>query len=120
MKAAKPTEKPATVDEYFAALPPGRREALGALRELVGKCLPRARETMHYKMPTWELDGPVCAIASQKQHLALYLCDVPVLDDFRDELSHLNLGKGCVRFRSLDELPKMTVRAMLREAARRS
>ena len=48
-----------TVAEYVKSLSPERRKAFGELRALVSKELPKARLTMAYSMPTWEINGPV-------------------------------------------------------------
>lgn len=110
-----------TVAAYLASLDGERRESVEALRELVSKGLPSARETMSYGMPTWELGGrAVCAVASKKRHLALYFCETPVLDRHRDALSHLDVGRTCIRFARVDELPKAVLRKMLGEVARES
>jgi len=61
------------VDAYIQALPPDRSAALTALRNLVRETLPEARETMRYRMPTYELDEVVCSFASQKHYMSLYL-----------------------------------------------
>jgi hypothetical protein len=41
------------------------------------------------------------------------------MDRYRRELERLNLGKGCIRFKRLEELPLETVERMLREIAER-
>lgn len=108
---------PATPEAYVAALPPARREEFEALLALVRGALPGARETMGYRMPTFEVEGVrVCAAAAQKRHLALYVCESSALERHRQAFAHLDLGRGCIRFRSLDELPRKETSRMLREA----
>lgn len=103
------------VDEYLAGLDPDRREALTELRELVLDEAPDAVETMRYRMPTYEYQGGVlCAFASQKQYMSLYM-DPGLVEQHRADLGGLSVGKSCIRFRRLDRLPLETVRTMLRE-----
>jgi uncharacterized protein YdhG (YjbR/CyaY superfamily) len=103
------------VDEYLAGLEPDRREALAELRALVQEEAPGAVETMKYRMPTYEVQGGVlCAFASQKQYMSLYM-DTGLVEEHRAELGGLSVGKSCIRFRKLDKLPLETVRTMLRE-----
>ena len=103
---------------YVAALEPERRREFAKLRAFVRKNLPKARETMSYKMPTYELAGQrVCAIAAQKRYLALYLCESRALDRQRRDFSHLDVGVGCIRFRSTSELPLAASRTLLGVAA---
>jgi uncharacterized protein YdhG (YjbR/CyaY superfamily) len=107
------------VDEYITMLPAERREALTALRKLIHCSVPLARETMDYKMPTFVVGvAPVCSMASQSRHLALYICNPAVMDRHRKALAHLDLGKGCIRFKRLEDLPIEAVEKLLREVAR--
>jgi len=74
---------------------------------------------MQSGMPTYMLGGGMfCALAAQKNHMALYFCG-EVLDKFRPDLIklHLNCGKGCLRFRPLEELPLELVATILEETA---
>jgi len=108
--------KPATVPDYLASLPPKKRPEFEALRDWVREVLPNARETMGYKMPTYEGRGKICAIAAQKRHFALYLCESDTLERHRAAFDHLNVGKGCIRFTRFDDLPRDAARRVLREA----
>jgi uncharacterized protein YdhG (YjbR/CyaY superfamily) len=115
-----------TVAEYLAALPADRRAALTAIRAAIRKKLPKGyEEGIQYGMigyyiplsryPDTYNGAPllVAALASQKNHMAVYLqC---VYGDsklrtwfekaFRDAGKKLDMGKSCVRFRRLDDVP---------------
>ena len=107
------SEKPKTVDDYLEGLEPGRREALTTLRSVVQETVPGARETIRYGMPTYEKDGEVlCSFASQKHYMSLYM-DVELVEEYLDELAHLDVGKSCIRFKKLEQLPLDTVRIIL-------
>lgn len=123
-----PTAKPATVAEYLAALPPDRRSAIDTLREVFRKNLSKGyAEGMQYSMIGYFVphdvfpDGyhcdprqplPFAAIASQKSHMSLYLMGLymnPAADKaFRQAWARsgkkLDMGKSCIRFKSLDDL----------------
>lgn len=111
------------VDGYIAALPGGRREAIAAVRELILAHLPEGyREQMAHGMigyvipleryPETYNGQPLsfAALASQKNYMSLYLMSVygRAGEDFRERWEatgrKLNMGKSCVRFRSLDDL----------------
>ena len=65
-------------------------------------------------MPTYDYKGAMlCAFASQKQYMSLYV-EPRVLDRHRKELHALSLGKSCIRFKSIDQLPLGTVRTVLK------
>ena len=103
------------VEEYLARLDPDRREALSALRAIVLDEAPGAVETMRYRMPTYEYQGGVlCAFASQKQYMSLYM-EPDLVEQHRADLEGLSVGKSCIRFRRLEKLPLDTVRTMLCE-----
>lgn len=53
--------------------------------------------------------------AAQKQYLALYVYETDVLARHRRAFAHLNVGKSCIRFTSLDDLSERDVRKVLRD-----
>ncbi|MFL5521803.1 MAG: iron chaperone [Gemmatimonadales bacterium] len=116
----------ATVDEYLAQLPEDRRAVVSAVRKMVKKHLPKGfQERASYGMIGWEVPlaksgptyngQPLCfaGIAAQKHHYSLYLTSAymdPVItkrvqDIFKAAGKRLDMGKSCVRFRSLDAIP---------------
>ena len=116
----------ATVAEYLASLPEERRAALEAVREIVIENLPDGyEETMNWGMISYEIPLRVyadtynkrplmyAALASQKNHMSLYLTSVYAFPDaaeeFEREYRHsgkrYDMGKSCVRFRRIDDLP---------------
>ena len=115
-----------TVDEYLAELSDERRDAIEEVRETVLEHLPEGFvESMNWGMIAYEVpletfpdtyDGQplmYAALASQKNHMAVYLTTVYVdgeIDDwFRDRYEatgkKLDMGKSCVRFKKLEQLP---------------
>jgi hypothetical protein len=116
----------ATVDQYLKSLPLDRRAAVSRVRAVVNHRLPRGyEEVMQHGMISWVVPSSrlaetyngqplvVAALASQKQHMALYLMSIygdPALASwFRDAYQasgkKLDMGKSCVRFKTLDALP---------------
>lgn len=109
-----------TVPEYLAGLPEDRKAALTKLRALIRKSAPSAKESIQYGMPTYTVDSTgLFAMASQKQYMALYIVDKGVVDRHRQALGNLDVGKGCIRFRKLDDLPLDTAKAMIEESVER-
>ena len=107
--------------EYVAAIPAERRPHVEKLRTLVKKAVPKATEGIQWGMLGYAIDGrPFAAIASQKNHLSLYLMDLytqPALKKKHGKaLAKLKMGKSCINFSSVDELPLDTIAAILREA----
>lgn len=113
----------ASVEDYLAALPPDRRAALDAVRKVVRANLPKGYvETLNWGMVSYEVPLAVnpetyngkplmyAALASQKNHMALYLmplsCVSGALDNFKKDWAgkKLDMGAACVRFKSVDAL----------------
>ena len=117
--------EPATVDEYLASLPDDRRPVIEAVRQVVLDHLPDGfEEVFQYRMLSYVIPLErypltynkqplaVTSLANQKRHMALYLMGV-----YGDESAEawlrsrwppdkkLDMGKSCLRFRSLDDLP---------------
>ena len=103
------TSAATTVAAYLKELPEDRRVDLGRLRALIRKTAPDFKEGMKYGMPYYT---DLCAFASQKQNMAFY-ADPPVVDKYRKELGKLSVGKGCIRFRRLKDLPFDVVEKIL-------
>jgi uncharacterized protein YdhG (YjbR/CyaY superfamily) len=118
--------KAETVDQYIAELPPERRAPIAAVRKIVLDNLPEGYvETMQYGMIGYviPLDRyPVTynkqalgyiALASQKSYMSLYLMNVYGSEEterwfaqrYADSGKKLNMGKSCVRFKKLEDLP---------------
>ena len=117
---------PATADEYIAALPQDRAEQISEVRELILRHLPEGyEEQIDFGMicyvipletyPETYNGHPLmyAALASQKRHMAVYLMNIYGDEDtlrwFNEAYAasgkKLDMGKSCVRFKKLDDLP---------------
>lgn len=115
-----------TVEAYLAELPADRREAIAAVRAVILENLPDGYvESMNWGMIAYEVPletypdtynkQPLAfaALASQKNHMAVYLTGIYISDAARDEFEkayratgkRFDVGKSCVRFRKLEDLP---------------
>ena len=115
-----------TVAGYLAALEPDRREAIETVRATILANLPEGyEEAMNWGMITYQVPlarfpdtyngEPLmyAALASQKNHMAVYLIAVYADEETRDEFvaayretgKRMDMGKSCVRFKKLDDLP---------------
>jgi len=110
-------------DAYVAAAERGRRPHLEKVRTLVKKTLPKVREDIMSGMIGHSLDGRTfAALASQKNYMSPYLMDLYAQPGLREAhaeaLSKLNMGKSCINFNSVAELPLATIAAILAAAPR--
>lgn len=135
--------KAATVKDYLASLPADRRAAIAAVRKVVNDNLDKDfAEGMNYGMIGWfvphsiypggyhcnpEQPLPFAGLASQKNAMSLYLMSIygdasrreEFLADWKKSGKKLDMGKSCIRFKSLDELPLDVIgRAIKRVSAK--
>lgn len=122
--------KAATIQEYIETLPAERQQAIEGLRKAILENLPKGfEETMSYGMIGYvvphslfakgyrcnpKLPLPFINIGSQKNfismhHMGVY-ADQELLDWFTSEYpkhskTKLDMGKGCIRFKKINEIP---------------
>ncbi|KAA3643135.1 MAG: DUF1801 domain-containing protein [Chloroflexi bacterium] len=114
------SSKAPTVDAYLNEIPSERVEAIKKVRALIKKSGPKADENMDFGMPTYKFgENMYAALASQKHYMALY-ANSQVIEEHKQALAHLNCGKSCIRFKSLDDLPLETIQTILKESAKRA
>ena len=115
-----------TVAEYLAELPADRRAAIEAVRQTILANLPDGyEEAINWGMIVYQVPlarypntyngQPLAyaALASQKNHMAVYLTGIYADDETRQAFEaayratgkRYDVGKSCVRFRKLDDLP---------------
>ena len=119
--------KASTIEQYFEELPDERREALKAVRKVILQNLPKGyEEVLQYGMPAYVVPLtvfpagylnrkneplPYICLASQKNYMSIYMMSVygDAEAEFRREYKatgkRLDMGKCCVRFRKLEDLP---------------
>jgi uncharacterized protein YdhG (YjbR/CyaY superfamily) len=130
-----PAAEPTTVDAYLAALPAERRTALEAVRATILEHLPEGFEEgiqhgmIDYHIPIAAFPDTyngkplsIISLANQKRHMALYL--MGVYGDEAEEArfrerwlgtgAPLDMGKSCVRFRRLADVPLEVVAEAVR------
>jgi hypothetical protein len=115
-----------SVEDYLASLDVGRREALTAIRGAILESLPDGyEERMQYGMISYSVpltrypdtyNGQplaMASVASQKNYISVYLTGIYCnpdeehwfTEEYRKTGKRLNMGKSCVRFRKLDDVP---------------
>lgn len=118
--------KATTVKGYLESLTPEQQRIISAVRDVVLKNLPDGyQEAMNWGMISYELplerfphtyNGQpfaYAALAAQKNYFALYLLGAYadpkqaeyLKQEFKKRGKKLDMGKSCVRFKKLDDLP---------------
>ncbi len=131
-----------TVEEYISQIPEERRDAFRKLLETVDANLPKGfQQTMQYGMVTWvvpmetypagyhcakDTPLPFISVASQKNFVALYhmgiYADPQLLDWFVTEFPQhskkkLDMGKSCMRFKKMEDIPFDLIGALCEKIA---
>lgn len=115
-----------SIEEYLDSLPSDRREVLQSVRNAILDNLPGGfEEAFNFGMITYQVPLKVfpdtynkqplmyAALAAQKNHYAVYLmgiyADTAKKKEFEQAYKatgkRYDVGKSCVRFRQLDDLP---------------
>jgi uncharacterized protein YdhG (YjbR/CyaY superfamily) len=116
----------ATVDAYLAELPEARRVELQTVRQVILDNLPDGyEEAMNWGMISYQVPletypdtynkQPLmyAALAAQKNHMSVYLTGIYMDEAASEEFEtayratgkRYDVGKSCVRFKSLEDLP---------------
>ena len=116
----------ATIQQYLAEMPEDRQKAITQVRETILNNLPEGyEEAMNFGMITYQVPLDVypdtynkkplmyAALANQKNHMAVYLTGIYMDEDlnqdfeekYRETGKRYDVGKSCVRFRKLEDLP---------------
>jgi hypothetical protein len=126
--------KATTVEQYLAGLPDDRRAAIAAVREVILKNLDKDyEEGIQYGMIGYYVPHrvfpagyhcdprqplPFAALGSQKNYMSLHLMPVYASSAdyavwfkkaWEDTGKKLDMGKACIRFKKLDDVPLAVV-----------
>ena len=128
--------KARTVQEYLDELPEDRRQVVAVVRDTIVKNLPKGyREVINYGMICYEIPlerypdtyngQPLCfvGLAAQKNHYAVYLTCVYqdpkqaswLKEEFKKAGKKLDMGKSCLRFKKLEDLPLHVVGKVVKD-----
>lgn len=123
-----------TPSDYLASLPQDRREVISAVRDLILGSLPEGyEETINWGMLSYEVPLDVypdtynkkplnyIGLAAQKNYNSLYLMSVyqnpadyqELMDAFDAMGVKPDMGKSCIRFKSLDQIPLETISRLI-------
>ncbi len=135
--------KPTNIADYIAAIPEDRITPFNKLRSILNKELGgEFDEQFHYGMLGYVVahrdypDGyhcdtskplPYVNLANQKGYIALYhmglYADDAIKDWFVEEYTKhcahkLDMGKSCIRFKKMDDIPYALITELLRKQSR--
>tara|TARA_B100000809_G_scaffold153710_1_gene151079 strand:- start:1945 stop:2385 length:441 start_codon:yes stop_codon:yes gene_type:complete len=128
--------KAKSVAQYLKELPDDHQEAITEIRNLILDNLPNGYvESMNWGMISYEIPLEiypdtynkqplgVVAIASQKNHMAIYMMGCYMVPNQQEKLLKAykemgvkpNMGKSCIRFTKLEKIPLDTIVELIRD-----
>ncbi len=121
-------------EEYLAALEEPRRTQITELHDLIRETAPQlephiqagmlAYGRYHYRYASGrEGDWFPIGVASQKGYISLFTTAATegheaLADSFRERLPKADIGRSCVRFKRLEDLDRVALMELIREAAK--
>ena len=114
------------IEQYLNELPDDRKKAISIVRQTILENLPDGYdEVLNWGMITYEVPLETypntyngkslmyAALASQKNHMAVYLMGCYMVPEVRNDFEkaykksgkRFDAGKSCIRFKKIDDLP---------------
>lgn len=108
------------VDEYISKSADFAKPILIHLRTLVHTACPNVQETIKWGMPFFDYKGPLCNLASFKQHCAFGFLKTALMKDAKDMIGKNEYAMGHLgKITSLKDLPPdKKITAWIKEAAK--
>ncbi len=115
-----------TIEQYLSEMPEDRQKAIKEIRKTILANLPKGyEEALNWGMITYQVPLEIypdtynkkplmyAALANQKNHMAVYLTGIYMDEELNQDFEkkyketgkRYDVGKSCVRFRKLDDLP---------------
>lgn len=130
MNMFKPS-KAKTIDEYIDSIAEPRKTEIIELDKLIRHTLPNCKPIfavnmlgygpLPYRFANGKMgEWPLIALASQKNYISLYVCSVKdgtyITEFYKKDLPKADIGKSCVRFKSLSDVDLEVIMKMLKQA----
>ncbi len=106
------TDNFTTIDEYILGFDQAKQEILENVRKIIHEAVPRAMETINYKMPTFRLNGNVIHFAMFKNHVGIYP-GAETIEHFKNDLTDYKTSKGTIQLPLDKVLPKKLLREIV-------
>ncbi|WP_291074639.1 DUF1801 domain-containing protein [Empedobacter sp. UBA5987] len=106
------TDNFTTIDEYILGFDQAKQEILENVRKIIHEAVPRAMETINYKMPTFRLNGNVIHFAMFKNHVGIYP-GAETIEHFQNNLTDYKTSKGAIQLPLDKVLPKKLLREIV-------
>lgn len=122
-----------TISDYLSQLTGKRKDDVAEIHKLIASAVPNLKPHIqcgmigygmyHYKYASGrEGDWPVIGLASQKQHISIYMC-VTEKGKYLAELNwkrlgKVNCGRSCIRFKKIEDVNLKALKELCKKAER--
>lgn len=104
-----------SVEEFLAAAPADKRNALNKVRATIRAAAPNATEGISYGVPMFKLGGrPLVSVGYGADHCSFYVQSPAVMGAHTAELERYETGKGSIRFSADKPLPAALVTRLVK------
>ena len=113
------SNKDKRIDDYIARSADFAKPVLRHLRKLIHEACPDVEETMKWSMPFFDYKGPLCNLASFKQHCAFGFWKAALMTDAKQMKENNKGAMGVLgKLTSLQDLPQDSqIKTWIKEAA---
>jgi len=116
-----PHPGPKSFEDYLTVIPPDKEEGTREILALMRSELPGAREDVRWGIAIFSRGGSdIVGISARKDFYSLYVPDPATAERFVPGLGKVKAGRGCIRFRTPEDLEKSALRRMVAELEKAS
>ncbi len=111
----------ATFEDYLGLIPEDKTEGTRDLIELMRGQLTGAVEDVRWGIAIFSRDGKdITGISARQGFYSLYVPDSDVVEKYVPQLGNVSAGKGCIRFKDLDDLRTPALLKMIGELSEKA
>ncbi|PJZ64866.1 hypothetical protein CH371_15260 [Leptospira wolffii] len=104
------------VENYIENTPLSRMEKVRELVDYLRDEFSDLRESLKYRMPTFERNGKWVALSNHKNHLSVYFYEESFIRAFRAKYPGMETGKTFVHIKDKDRFPGTYLKSILKKA----
>jgi uncharacterized protein YdhG (YjbR/CyaY superfamily) len=99
---------PSDVDDYIHKSDADKQDQLKAMRNIICKAIPHAKEVISYQMPAYRTSEILVYFAAFKDHISLFPTNSGI-EAFKKDLTKYTTSKGTIQFSLSSPLPKKLI-----------
>lgn len=109
-------ESDSDVEKYIENTPDTRSQRIRELVDSIRDEFPDLRESLKYRMPTFERNGRWISFSNHKNHLSIYFCEESFIRAFRSKYPSMETGKTFIHIKDKDRFPASYLKSLLKKA----